>query len=460
MNAMNICFISNFSKTYLQAAVGQELKKYGIDVYWIVINQKLNNYLIEEFGPEKVLLINRENIDKYSPAIGEFKINELIYGDRAWRHDSKGGLEFLTNIQLPIYKFLKDNNIRRVFGEITWAHELLIHRICAQRKELNCQFLNPHVVRIPNGRFAFFTDERQSKLLEIESNNDFGWEIIAPKPPNYLAVNKKIWKKESSLVGKLGRVKRFVTNENIDKNDPSLLVNNKIRIRRSAQEEFNKLEYKKIKKSVFNQASKRPFVFIGLHKQPEASVDVLGRYYEDQLQNINNLWRSLPHGWDMIIKEHSVAIGDRSSDFYKNIQSLPNVYLIDENTPSYDIIKKASLVATISGSIAYEAALMNIPAVTFAPCFFNGLNGCTQITLEHLARFDLSQISDMLKQKSNNVEHFSHKLFKNTFEGNVLDPVTDPTVLNKGNVKQLLAAYLEAVLLINMTNRLSNSCLS
>jgi len=446
---MNICIISNFSKTYLQAAIGQELKKHSIDVYWIACNQKLKKYLVDEFGDKKVLFINRENMDKHVPPIGAFKLNELIYGDRVWQHDPQGGYEFLTNIQQPIYDFLKDNKIRKVFGEITWAHEILIHRICSQRKELRCQYLNPHVVRIPNERFAFFTDERQSKLLEIEKNMGFDWKKLVAKPPNYLKVNTEIWKKGSSLLGRLERVKRFMTNENIDKNDPSLLVNNKIRIRKSVQEEVNKSEYKKIKKSVFNAASNRPFIFLGLHKQPEASVDVLGRYYEDQLQNIKNLWRSLPVGWDMIVKEHAVAIGDRLSSFYRSIQQLPNVYLVDEHTPSYNIIKRASLVATISGSIAYEAALMNIPSVTFAPCFFNGLNGCAQITIEHLARFDLNQISEILKQKPYNLNYFSKKLYKNTFEGNVLDPVTDPSVLDKENIERLVTAYLKSILSIN-----------
>lgn len=453
---MNICFISNFSKTYLQAAIGKELKNHGIGVYWIATNQKLTDYLIDEFGARKVLLISRENIDQHTPAIGEFKINELIYGDRILRHDPQGGFDFLKNIQLPIYNFLRTNNIRKVFGEITWAHELLIHRICKIHKELNCQFLNPHVVRIPNERFAFFTDEHQSNMLEMEDTIENSWKVIEAKPPNYLAINKKIKSKESSLLGKLDRVKRFVANKDVDKNDPTLLVNNKLRLQNSAQEEFNKLEYKKIKKTLFKPESERPFVFVGLHKQPEASVDVLGRYYEDQFQNINNLWRALPSGWDLIIKEHAVAIGDRSSSFYKKLQALPNVYLVDENVPSYEIIKKASLVATVSGSIAYEAALMDVPSVTFAPCFFNGLNACTQIKLEHLSRFDLGQISNMLSQKTSNINYFSKRLYKNTFEGNVLDPVTDPSVLDKENIEKLLDAYLGAISLINTNNRSSN----
>lgn len=455
---MNICFISNFSKTYLHAAIGRELEKHSINVYWIASNQKLYDYLVKEFGKEKVLLINRERIGKKAPVVADFKVNELIYGDRVWRHSPKDARDFLNHIQSPIYKFLKSHQIRKVFGEITWAHEILIHRICCKQKELQCQYLNPHVVRIPNGRFAFFTDERQSKMLELKKRKGFGWAKLAPKPPSYLAVNKIIWKRTSSLLGKLERIKRFVTNENIDKDDPTLLVHNKIRIRQTVKEEVNKSEYKKVQKSIFNSNSKRPFVFVGLHKQPEASVDVLGRYYEDQLQNIKNLWRALPHGWDMIVKEHAVAVGDRTVAFYKTIQELPNVYLVDEKTASYDIISRADLVATISGSIAYEAALMQVPAITFAPCFFNELNGCTQITLEHLARFNLDQISTVLSQEPSNLDAFSQRLFKNTFEGNVLDPVTDPSVLSQENIEKLLTAYLKVILLINTPKQLRNLC--
>ncbi len=447
---MNICFISNFSKTILLTSVAKSLRKKGIKVYWIACNQKRYHQLCEDFGTTQVLLINRSNIGKANNIVGDFKINELVFGDRVLRHDFKSGVEFLKNIQRPIFGFLSENKIEKVYGEVTWAHELLIHRMCSQMKSLNCQFLNPHVVRIPNQRFAFFTDEKQSQLLEQNKLWDSNTKTIVPKPPNYLKINHKILRRASSWKGKFSRIKRFFTNENMDHLDPTLIANSKIRIKISAKEEWRRWQYKNVKTIKDLELKNLNYLFLGLHKQPEASVDVLGRYYEDQYQNIINLWRALPEGWSFVIKEHSIAIGDRALAFYKKIQALPGIILVNEQMPSYELIKHAQLVATVSGTIAYEAALMGIPAITFAPCFFNRLNCCTNVGLEDLDKNNLVQIANSLSQNPNNVKSFSKYLYTNSFIGNVLDPISDPNVLNEENIELLTNAFLQTLISVEI----------
>ncbi|MFK7808013.1 MAG: hypothetical protein AB8F74_09465 [Saprospiraceae bacterium] len=443
---MNICIISNYSKTYLFEAVSKELEQQGIHVYWIVCNKTLHHHLQETTDDSRILYIGRQHIEQKETPIDEFKLNELIYGDRVLRLTPEDGLSFLTNIQKPIYDFLKDNNIRNVFGEITWAHEVLIHRMCKKRVELNCTFLNPHVVRIPNSNFAFFTDENQSQFLERDREENFDWEKLIPKAPAYLKINNAILKKSNSVMARLDRIKKFITDENMDINDPTLTKDAADRIRKSVQQEWRKESYKKVLCSGYEDCSDKPYVFLGLHKQPEASIDVLGRYYEDQLQNIKNLWRALPTGWNLIIKEHSVAIGDRPLEFYREIQALPNTFLIHEKTPSYSVIKNAALVATVSGTIAYEAGLMGVPAITFAPTFFNRMNRCNQARLTDLQEFNLKEISESLKTKKDNTESFSVYVHKHTHVGNVMDPITDPNVLNEKNIKNITSAIMEAIL--------------
>ena len=439
---MNICFLSNYTKTYLFDAVAADLVKRGFKTYWIAVNQKLNDFLVEKHGSDRVLLINRTNVGKEEEPVDDFKINELIYGDRVLRHDATSGAKFLTNIQRPIYDFLKKNDIELVMGEITWAHEILTFRICEKRKELNCTFLNPHVIRIPDSRFAFFTDERQSKILEIGKSVEIAAALEAKKP-DYLAINDKKVKKAASFAGRIDKVKRFITDENMEANDPTLLTNTRKRLEVRTREEWNKETYKSVERVPFDTEKFGDYVFLGLHKQPEASVDVFGRYYEDQFQNIMNLWRALPQGWNLLIKEHTNAIGDRAKDFYEKIQSLPGVFLIDEKTNSYPVIENARLVVTVTGTIGYEAGLMRIPAATFAPCFFNGLSTCRQISLEDLANSDLKKIAEDLAAQPDNRLEISKFLMSNSFVGKFYDPITSATVLEAENVRNISQAIEE-----------------
>lgn len=440
---MNICFLSNFSKTKLFHEIALLLKEKNIHTYWIATNKSYYNYLIERYDEDRILYLNRKLVNQAQATIHDFRLNEIIYGDRVLRYEPEAGLQFLSHIQQPIYDFFKNNKVRFVFGEITWAHEVLIHRLSRQCSELNTIFLNPHVVRIPDSRFAFFEDERQSKVLRLLNKQAWNGKAIVPKKPAYLKINDKKVAKARSVNGRLGRIKRFFTNESIDDADPTLLANSYWRIRTRSREEINRETYKLIHKNEFDFLD-NPYVFLGLHKQPEASVDVFGRYYEDQLQNIKNLWRSLPEGWLLVIKEHSNAIGDRAANFYRTIQKLPNVCLVSEHAKTYDIIRGAKLVATITGTIAYEAALMKIPSVTFAPVFFNQLQYCRQITLEDLDQEGIKCFVEPDESKLSIVD-FSKWLYQNSLPGKMIDPQSDPTVLEADNVRLLADGIHQAI---------------
>ncbi len=443
-----ICFIANFSKTYFFHAIAEELARYNTTVYWITSNQKLYNFLIEAYGEDAVLLINRDT--PRNEPIDDFKLNELVFGDRVLRHDVENGLSFLRNIQVPIYKFLKENKVRFVFGEITWSQEILIHRICSKRKELNCTFLNPHVVRIPNDRFAFFTDEVQATFFEVNKEYPVTNLKLEVKKPTYLKINDGRLKKANSILGRLDRIRRWITNENIDKKDPTLLHKGIARLKTRTQEESNKEIYKFVKRKTFEEVNNAPYIFVGLHKQPEASVDVFGRYYEDQALNIVNLWRALPEGWNLLVKEHTNAIGDRSLRFYKDLQALPNIYFVNEKTDSYQLIRNAKAVATITGTIAYEAALMQVPALTFAKVFFNKLNHCKRITIEELKNCEnLKIIIDALEKKEDNRTDFSNYILHNTFEGTFSDPISNESIMQKDNVQLVSAAFLNVMNVVN-----------
>ncbi len=439
---MTVCFIANFSKTYFFHAIAKQLQKRGINIVWLVNNEKLYDFLKEHYLSKNILYINREYMSGEDEAVGEFKINELVFGDRVLRHEKKNGLRFLTNIQRPIYNFLQEHQVRKVFGETTWAHEILAHRMVSRRAELDCIFLNPHVIRIPNARFAFFTDEHQSQLFKLNRAEGFDG-IFELKKPDYLIINDKKLKKNNSLSGRLNRVKRFISNENIDQNDPTHLTNEVVRFKTRAGEEWRKETYKSIQRIDFEEVENTPYVFIGLHKQPEASIDVFGRYYEDQLVNIQNIWRALPQGWKLLIKEHTNAIGDRSKAFYQTLNDLPNVHFIHEKTNSWQLIHQAQLVATVTGTIAYEAALMQVPALTLAPTFFNAINYCQQINWNELnACKDLSELCAKIRSRKDNRQNFCDMLWRNSFPGTFSDPNSNPAILEAENVHTIAAGFM------------------
>jgi Protein of unknown function (DUF354) len=430
---MTICFIANFTKTYFFHEIATLLQANSIAVYWIVVNRKLRDFLIDKYGIDAVLYLSKDEAEHEREPIGNFRLNELIY---------------LNNIQRPVYDFLKKNDVQFVFGELTWAHEILIHRLVTAKQELNCVYYNPQSVRLPKGRFGFFTDEFESELALL-SNSTKDRHASSPaaiqvEKPDYLVINDQRLQQARTFGHRLARLKRYFTMENIDSRDPTLIANRWLSFKKNAAEEINREIYNLVPKVRFDETlASRNFVFLGLHKQPEASIDVIGRYYENQYDNIVNIWRSLPDGWLFLVKEHSNAVGDRSYFFYHKLRKLRNVVLIDEKTDSFDIIRRSRAVITVSGTMAYEATLMGIPSITLGDVFFNRLPGCHKIGLDHFRVDSLSHLIEPIDAQG--ALTFTHWLSEHSAAGLISDPISNLSCMTTENLKQVSDAFFSVI---------------
>lgn len=444
---MDICFVANYTKTFFQNALAIELKKSGYNIFWIVVN--INNYefLRNNYEEKNILYLPKDEVfSSNNSSIFDFKLNELIYGDRVMKYDYDSALEYLTKIQKSVFNFISINSISFVFGETTWAHEILISRIIIHFKSLNSVYLNPHTIRIPSNRFAFFTSEFQDNFLLLEPdyvNKSLPVDSFKLIKPDYLLINDNKIKASISFNGRLKRLKSFITSNNLDINDPTLLKpKSKYNIVLPIKNEINKELYKRVKTIGLDFLADRKFLLVTLHKQPEASIDVIGRYVEDQTQNILNLWRMLPEGWLLVVKEHSNAIGDRSLSWYNNLIKYNNIFFANEKLDSYDLIDLCQAVYTVSGTIAYEAALKNKSALVSTNTFFNFPYVKKVTTDTFLKSKNLIEILDEIPDENINISNIKKKIYFNSFKGIISDPLNNPLCMEKSNINIVVKAFL------------------
>jgi hypothetical protein len=109
----------------------------------------------------------------------------------------------------------------------------------------------------------------------------------------------------------------------------------------------------------------RPYVFYPLHFEPEATTLVHGSYAQNQLDLVRNLARSLPAGWELVVKEHFFMRGRRSLSFYRRLQSTPGVRTVSLSQPTNQLIMGAQVVATIVSTAGLEASLIGKPVIMF-----------------------------------------------------------------------------------------------
>lgn len=130
-----------------------------------------------------------------------------------------------------------------------------------------------------------------------------------------------------------------------------------------------------------NPIKNEDYVYMPLHLIPESTTFVLSPFYINELSIIEQVSKSLPIGWKLYVKEHQAMIGERSLSFYEDVKKIPNVKLVQFNY--YDDpkpwIENSKGVVTITGTGAYEAAMLGKKAIVFGDVPFTLLKGVFKV---------------------------------------------------------------------------------
>lgn len=186
---------------------------------------------------------------------------------------------------------------------------------------------------------------------------------------------------------------------------------------------YKKYYEKNSKKSI---PSEEKFVLYALHFEPEARI--LSRtVYNNQIYNIKMLASALPEGWKLYVKEHPDQFNIyfsqfglpyfhyishyRNINYYKEILSTKNVYLLDcsisskslfqneenENTNKHKIKGDLMAVATINGSIALECLEAKKPLF-----LFDADSTCASILRGALSITSYTDLQDFFQKLTSN----------------------------------------------------------
>jgi hypothetical protein len=142
--------------------------------------------------------------------------------------------------------------------------------------------------------------------------------------------------------------------------------------------------------SVSPDTGKQNYVFTALHYQPERSTSPEGGIYVDQRMMVDNLARKIPEDWVLYVKENplqfqqKVSHGERAREewFYEDINSYPNVSFVALDSDPFTLIDRSRAVATIVGTVGWEALIRNKPVLVFGYSWYNYCSGVFSIASE------------------------------------------------------------------------------
>ncbi len=109
-------------------------------------------------------------------------------------------------------------------------------------------------------------------------------------------------------------------------------------------------------------------VFFAFQYQPEQSTLSQGLWYVNQIALAENISKSLPLGYTLILKEHPWGRGARPTWQYRHLSGLYNIRFCD--APSKEIIAKVAAVICISGTVGFESLVLDKPTIILGRSFY------------------------------------------------------------------------------------------
>lgn len=146
---------------------------------------------------------------------------------------------------------------------------------------------------------------------------------------------------------------------------------------------------------------KQPYVFFAPHYQPEATSNPSADIFVDQILAIEQLASNIPKGWFVYVKEHvsqflTISEGQKArfKYFYDDLRKIDNVRLISLNVESFDLIDHAKAVATLTGTVGWEAVLRKKPVIIFGISWYEAFPGVLKIASSDDAKKIQAHIKD------------------------------------------------------------------
>lgn len=162
----------------------------------------------------------------------------------------------------------------------------------------------------------------------------------------------------------------------------------------------------------------KKYIYVALHNQPEASTSAMGGVFVDQFLMIELLSKTIPKNWTLYVKESPMqwygfrAHMGRYKNYYKKIAEIPNVVIIPTETDTFELIKHAKAVATVTGTVGWEAILRGVPVLVFGYIFYMFCDGVFRVRDYTTCREAIKQIRDGRKPNKQKIINFLYVLDK------------------------------------------------
>lgn len=310
-------------------------------------------------------------------AAGGPTVHNMLLGDRlVSRLTYEDGLRYATYLTQRLFSLYEETKPSVVIGDFDALHGSLGMAVARQ---MGIAWFAPLFTVIPSGMAAFCSDLTPAAAVELEPGRhaamvdaaesflkEFeGRRLTAPAyiPPRLLSPSVIVRRIPSQAKALIAVVRRRPHRESLKYTNYKHSYSVTARIREAFRVRRNL--WRLHRRTLITKPIDGPYVFFGLHMQPESSIDVWAHFFANQPRVIELIARSMPPTHRLLVKLHKSDAPNYSLEWLARIELLPGVQVVSPYADTFELISRADAVIAIQGTIALEAALLGKPVILF-----------------------------------------------------------------------------------------------
>ena len=216
----------------------------------------------------------------------------------------------------------------------------------------------------------------------------------------------KTFVKKYDFFGKNGILRKGYVSVTMFKNRKYSLEKSHFGIIEIALKKEKNLAYSKRMHRYYSSLAEYPqknvdYILLPLHYQPEATTSPAGDIFVNQRLCVEMLLKYTSDNYFIYVKEHpqqfmSHMLGhtNRIKEFYDDLIVNPRVKLMPFELDSYSLMRNAKAVATVTGTVGWEAMMHRKPVIVFGMIWYEQCRSVLRVTDETSASKIMSYIEN------------------------------------------------------------------
>jgi len=157
------------------------------------------------------------------------------------------------------------------------------------------------------------------------------------------------------------------------------------------------------------------YLFYPLQYFRESRVTMRAPEFYDQLWIVEYLSRSLPTGYELVVKDHPQQLGALPLSHVNKLRRYATA--VAPTLSAREILTEADTVVTLNNTVGYEAVMSGKPVITLGDAFYSGAEYTRDVMNLHSLPAELNNAVKSEGLHDETVLEFAHGLLESSYEG-------------------------------------------